>query len=139
MQMVLTSRAKFAESSGIAPGDGFASGPKLDTRKSRHIVTQHGLIELDGVGQQRSHQFAVGVEALDKFLEGEVDQLRYIAKFQSTDPKVNDLSGDHQGEELFRRGRQSSTNGLTDVLGDLSDTSDLLLLLILVLVSGRHC
>ena len=73
MQTVLTSRAKFAESSGIAPGDRFTSRSELDTRKSRHIVAQHGLIELDGVGQQRSHQFAVGVKALDEFLEGEVD------------------------------------------------------------------
>jgi len=69
MQTAPTGGAKFAESGGVTPRDGLASGTKLDTGKSGHIIAQYRFIELDRVGQGRCRQVAVAVETLGKFLE----------------------------------------------------------------------
>jgi len=50
VEIAPTGSAKFPESGGIAPRDGFASRTQLDARKSGHVIAQYRFIELDGVG-----------------------------------------------------------------------------------------
>ena len=48
--------------------------------------------------------------------------------------EVENFTGDHHGEELFRRSWESVTDGLTNVHRDLGDSSELFLALLLDLV-----
>jgi hypothetical protein len=59
-------------------------------------------------------------------------------EFDGTYTEVDDLAGDHQGEELFRGSRKSVADGLTNVHGDLGDSSKLILSLLSDLVFTGH-
>ena len=52
----------------------------------------------------------------------------------ATHIEVKNFTGDHHGEELFRRSWKSATDGLANVHGDLGDSSKFLRALLLDLV-----
>jgi len=54
--------------------------------------------------------------------------------------KVKNFTGDHHGQELFRRSRESGADGLANIHGDLGDSTKLIrtLLLDLVPAGDRH-
>jgi hypothetical protein len=57
-----------------------------------------------------------------------------------THTEVNHFSGDHQSEELFRGSRESTAEGLANVHGDLGNSGELFLALLLdlFLTRDRH-
>lgn len=141
-EWLLTGRTELSEGSGITPRDRSAGRAELDASQSRHVVAQNGLSELDGGRGKGGRRLSLGIEAVGEILLGDRSGMsvrvnEVIGERGVTHVEVENFAGDHHGEELFRRSRESITDGLTDVHGDLSDSIKLLRRLLLDLVFTR--
>ena len=61
-----------------------------------------------------------------------------VSGIQPAHLRIDDRSGDHQGEELFGWSRDGRSQGLSDLHRHLGDATDQVVRLFLVLLGGRH-